>query len=156
MVAERQRRGNGPNGFLALADAQDGDVAVVHDAAEDALVDVDALDLVETHLEGPPLDETGLVDDPEIGDVGLGGGAAEPGHHGPVQRDEGRNRRQRQTEHRRRVGDNHARHYQKRQGHDPARDRRQVEHPVRIGGIQHLLAGLQDFVDITPHTPVLN
>ena len=37
-----------------------------------------------------------------------------------------------------------------------ASNRRQVEHPVRVGGIQHLLAGLQDFVDITPHTPVLN
>src|ERR1019366_4310866 len=32
------------------------------------------------------------------------------------------------------------------------RDRRQIEHPVRVGRIQHLLAGLQDFVDITPHT----
>ena len=35
---------------------------------------------------------------------------------------------------------------------DPGRDRRQKEHPVRVGRIQHLLAGLQDFVDITPHT----
>lgn len=31
----------------------------------------------------------------------------------------------------------------------------QEKYPVGIGGIQHLLAGLQDFVDITPHTPVL-
>ena len=38
-----------------------------------------ALDLVEAHLEGPPLDETGLVDDPHIGDIGLGGPAVEPG-----------------------------------------------------------------------------
>ena len=56
-----------------------GDVAVVEDAAEDALVDVDALDLVEAHLEGAPLDEAGLVDDAQIGDVGLGGPAMEPG-----------------------------------------------------------------------------
>ena len=37
-----------------------------------------------------------------------------------------------------------------------AGDRRQEEDPVRIGRIQHLLAGLQDIVDITPHTPALN
>src|ERR1019366_1702726 len=50
VVAEFQRRGNGRDGFLALADAEDGHVAVVEDAAENALVDVDALDLVETHF----------------------------------------------------------------------------------------------------------
>src|SRR5439155_6264453 len=70
-IAKRQRRRNGGNGFLALADTHDRDVAVVHNAADDALIDVDALDLVETHLEGPPLDEPGLVDDPHVGDVGL-------------------------------------------------------------------------------------
>ena len=37
------------------------------------------------------------------------------------------------------------------QRHDPRRDRRQIEYPVRVGRIQHLLAGLQDIVDITPH-----
>src|SRR4029077_11188484 len=54
---KRERRGNGGNGFRALADALNGEVAVVHKAAKNALVDVDALDLVEAHLEGPPLDE---------------------------------------------------------------------------------------------------
>ncbi len=36
-------------------------------------------------------------------------------------------------------------------GHDPGHDRRQIEYPVRVGRIQHLLAGLQNIVDITPH-----
>ena len=50
-IAERQRRGDGVDFLFALADAQDRHVAVVEDAAQDALVDVDALDLVEAHLE---------------------------------------------------------------------------------------------------------
>ena len=69
---------DGADGFPALADAHDGHVAVVHDAAENALVDVHAFDLVDAHLEGAALDEAGLVDNPEIGDVGLGGPAMEP------------------------------------------------------------------------------
>ncbi len=82
----------------ALADAPDGHVAVVEDTAEDALIDVDAFDLVEAHLEGAPLDEPGLVDDPQIGDVGLGGPAVEPGLHGPVQRHDRHHRRGRQAQ----------------------------------------------------------
>jgi len=72
-----------------LADAQDRYVAVVEDATEDALVDVNALNLVDTHLEGLPFDKAGLVDDAEIGDVGLGGPAMEPGGCRLVQRSDG-------------------------------------------------------------------
>src|SRR6266704_3287355 len=36
-------------------------------------------------------------------------------------------------------------------GDDPGRNRRHIEDPVRVGRIQHLFAGLQDIVDITPH-----
>ena len=46
-VAKRERRGNGGNGLRALAHALNGEVAVVHKAAKNALVDVDALDFVE-------------------------------------------------------------------------------------------------------------
>ena len=74
------------------------DVAVVEDAAENALVDVDALDLVEAHLERAALDEAGLVDDAHIGDVGLGGPAMEPGRDGPVQRHERHHGRSRQAQ----------------------------------------------------------
>jgi hypothetical protein len=49
------------------------------------------------------------------------------------------------------VPPDHSRHH-KNEWHDPARDRRQEEDPVGVGRIQHLLAGLQDIVDITPHT----
>src|SRR6185312_10100135 len=35
----------------------------------------------------------------------------------------------------------------------PGPDRRQIEHPVRVGRIQHLFARLQDLVDITRHQP---
>ena len=77
-AAKRERRGNGGNGLRALADALNGEVAVVHKAAKNALVDVDAFDFVEADLEGPPLDESGLVDDPHVGDVRLGGPTVEP------------------------------------------------------------------------------
>ena len=96
-VAKCERRGNGGNGLRALAGATNGQVAVVQKAAKNALVDVDALDLVEAYFEGPPLDETCLVDDPHIGDVGLGGPAVEPGLPGPVQRDNRRHGRGRQA-----------------------------------------------------------
>jgi hypothetical protein len=138
----RERRGNGGNGLRTLADALNGDVAVVHKAAKNALVDVDALDLVEAHLEGPPLDETGLVDD--FGDVGLGGPAVEPGRRRPVQGRKPRDRRKGQANRHQRVGGDHARQHQKHNRHDPRRDCRQKEHPRRIGRIQHPLAGLQD------------
>ena len=144
------------DGFLALADAEDRHVAVVEDAAEDALVDVDALDLVEAHLKRLPLDKAGLVDDAQIGDVGLGGPAMEPGGYRPVQRGDGEtaaNDRHNSTS--TSVAD-HARQHQEDDCHNPGDDRRQEEYPVRVGRIQHLLAGLQDFVDITPHTPALN
>jgi hypothetical protein len=38
-IAKRERRGNGGNGFRALADTLNRDVAVVHKAAKNALVD---------------------------------------------------------------------------------------------------------------------
>ena len=77
-AAKRERRGNGENGLRALAGALNGEVAVVHKAAKNALVDVDAFDFVEADLEGPPLDQACLVDDPHVGDVRLGGPAVEP------------------------------------------------------------------------------
>src|SRR5436190_845635 len=79
-------KGNRGDGLLALAYAHDGDVAIVEDAAEDGLVDIDTLDLVEAHLEGLARDETGLVDDAQIGDVGLRGPAVEPGSNSIVKR----------------------------------------------------------------------
>src|SRR5258707_14686183 len=86
VIAEFERRGDGVDRLGALADAAYRDAAVVEDAARDALVDVDALDLVEAHLKGAALDEAGLVHDPHIGDIGLGGPAMEPGLNGPIQR----------------------------------------------------------------------
>ena len=132
---------------------QDGDVAVIEDAAQNALVDVDALDLVEAHLEGAALDEAGLVDDAHVGDVGLGGPAMEPGLHRPVQRHEPPPRPQPPDTSPPAMSLVVVRD-STRSGHreNPAHDRRQIEDPVRVGRIQHLLAGLQDFVDITPHT----
>ena len=54
------------------------------------------------------------------------------------------------------VGGGRSRQDEKDERHDPGRDRRQIEYPVRVGRIQHLLAGLQDIVDITPHMLSLN
>ena len=76
-VAKSERRGNDRNGLHALAGALNGEVPIVHKVAKNALVDVDAFDFVEADLEGPPFDETGLVNDPHVGDVGLGGPTVE-------------------------------------------------------------------------------
>jgi hypothetical protein len=37
-----------------LANTLNGQVTIVHNAAKKALLDIDALDLVEAHLKGPP------------------------------------------------------------------------------------------------------
>ena len=88
-VSKSERRGNGGNGLRALANTLDGQVTVVHNAAKNALVDIDALNFVEAHLKGPPLNETGLVDDPHVANVGLGGPAVEPSGCRLVQRSDG-------------------------------------------------------------------
>src|SRR5882762_9477833 len=152
VVAEVEGGSDGGNGFLALADAEDGYVAVIEDAAENALVNVDALDLVEAHFEGAALDEAGLVDDAQVGDVGLGSPAMEPGLHGPVQRGDRHHGRGRQAQEDDAFGGGCPRQKEQDDGQDPGRDRRPIKYPVRIGRIQHLFPGLQDIVDITPHT----
>jgi hypothetical protein len=141
-AAKRERRINGGNGLRALADALNGEVAVVHKAAKNALVDIDALNLVEAHLKGPPLDETGLVDDPHVGYVGLGGPAVEPSRRRPVQGRKPSDRRQYQANQRQRVGGDEAPQHQKCDRSDPRRDCRQKVHPVFVGRIQHPFAGL--------------
>jgi len=155
-IAKRERRGNRGNGLRALADALYGDVAIVHKAAKNALVYVDALDLVEAHLEGPPLDETGLVNDSHVGDVGLRGPAMEPSRRRPVQGRKPSDRRQGQANPHQHVGRDHARKHQKHDRHDPCRDCGQKKHPVLVGRIQHPLTWLQDFVNITSHGPALD
>src|SRR6478672_5557031 len=84
-AAKCERRINGGNGLRTLADALNGEVAIVQKAAKNALIDIDALNFVEAHLKGPPLDETGLVDDPHVGYVGLGGPAVKQNSSSPVQ-----------------------------------------------------------------------
>ena len=59
----------------------DDDIAVVEQATEDALVDVDALHLIHVHLDGVPVDEAALEDDPAIGDGDFGGQPSEPCPH---------------------------------------------------------------------------
>src|ERR1700692_1781937 len=101
VIAELKWRSDGIDGLGPLAHAPHRDVAVVEDATRNALVDVDALDLVEAHLERAALDEAGLVDDAHVGDVGLGGPAAEPGPPGPEKqhdRPHGRSRQARPTD----------------------------------------------------------
>src|SRR5436305_1047590 len=104
-----------------------GDVTIVEQATGNALVDVDALDLVQRHLEAAALDEAGLVHHPQIGDVGLGGEAVEPGLDGPVQggqRDKARPDERQQHEP---LDDRLARQHEQDQRHDPGQDGREVE-----------------------------
>src|ERR1700753_1734843 len=87
VVTEAERRGDGADGLRALADPAHRDVAIIQQTAQDTLIDVDTLDLVETHFKGAALDKAGLVDNPQIGDVGLGGPAMEPGGQHLVERE---------------------------------------------------------------------
>jgi hypothetical protein len=80
----------------------------------------------------------------------------EPGGRCPVQGGKPDHRGERQADQHQNVGADHARQHQENNRNDPGPDGRQVEHPVRVGRIQHLLARLQDFVDIPAHTPALN
>src|SRR5215207_7807815 len=84
-VAKSERRGNGGNGLRALANTLDGQVTVVHYAANKALVDIDALDFVEAHFKGPPPDEAGFMDHPQVGYVRLGGRPVKPDNPRPIQ-----------------------------------------------------------------------
>ena len=64
-------------GVDALANAANRDVAIVEDAAQDALVDIDAFDLAAIHLQGMARKQPGFVDDAAVGDGQFGGGAAD-------------------------------------------------------------------------------
>ena len=90
--------------------------------SKNALVDIDALDFVEAHFEGSPLNKAGLVDDPQIGDIGLGGLAVEPSRRRPVQGSKPSDRRESQANQRQRVGSKEVPQRQKCDRHDPRRD----------------------------------
>src|SRR3982074_1306023 len=85
VIAEVEWRSDGLDRLRPFAHAPTRCATVIQDAAEDALIDVDAFHLVQAHLEGAAFDEAGLVHNPQIGHVGLGGPAVEPAFRLPVQ-----------------------------------------------------------------------
>ena len=78
VAAELERRVDLAKRLQAGAGAAHGDVAVVEEPAEERLVDVDALDLLDAHLDRVAADEAALEDDPPVGDRDLRGPALEP------------------------------------------------------------------------------
>src|SRR5690242_9306710 len=78
-VAEGERRVDAPQRLDAVASAANDDVAIVENAAEDRLIDIDALDLVHVHFDRVAADEAGLVDDAAVGHVDLSRPPPEPG-----------------------------------------------------------------------------
>src|SRR5690348_2575068 len=148
MIAEGDRRIHVGERLDTDAHASDDDVAVVEDAAEDRLVDVDALDLVEMHLDGAPADEAALVDDAAVGHRNLGCPAAEPGdeqqygrageYEGrqPVPYPPGADRQPRVAE----PEDQRRKDQQQKAG--------QVDGPMEIGGVAYVLARLQHALDV--------
>jgi hypothetical protein len=127
-----ERRSNGGNGSRALADALNSEVALIHQAAKDALIDIDALDFIEAHFKGLPLDEAGLMDDPQVRDISLGRPAVKPSRRRQVQGRNPGNRRQGQTNEYQHVGGDHAPQYQKSDHHDPSRDCRKKVHQCSL------------------------
>jgi hypothetical protein len=83
------------------AGAGEGDVAVVEEAPEDALVDLDALHLRDEELHGLPLDQAGLRDHALVGDRELGGGVADPRPDEQEQADDHRQEQHAEEEERR-------------------------------------------------------
>ena len=121
-----ERRGDRVDGFLALADAENLHVAIIQDTARNALNHVDTLRPCRGSSRRSRADETLLVDDAQIGDVGLGGPAVEPGAHRLVQRENRRDGRTSPGNSSTRSPTTAIREGTKNAiGHDPAGDRRQ-------------------------------
>src|SRR5262249_8832837 len=143
VIAELDRRIHLLERLDADADTTDEDVAVVEDAAEDRLIDVDAFDLVEMHLDGASANEAALVDDAPVGHRDLGGPAAKPGPEQPGGR------------HQQQGGgdpvpdaDGADRHRPVAEPEDQRREdqeqqARHVDKPVKVGGVANMLTRLQ-------------
>src|SRR5947209_7961301 len=82
-IAQLQRMVDAAQRLNRLAGAANDDVAIIEQAARDALDDVDALDLVHMHLDRAAMNKTGLVDDPPVGHCHLGDPAPEPSLRAP-------------------------------------------------------------------------
>src|SRR5207237_4499714 len=67
MAAKGQRVADVADRLQAAAGAADNNCAIAKDAAEQRLVDIDALDLVAVHLDGMAGDQAGFVDDAMAG-----------------------------------------------------------------------------------------
>src|SRR5205814_8911459 len=74
VIAKIDRAIDGVQALHGFAGAPAGDVAVIEYAAEDALIDIDALHFVHMQLDGVAIDESGLVADPPTGDGDVGPG----------------------------------------------------------------------------------
>ncbi len=89
---ELQRTGDVAERLESRAGAADGDVAETEHAAEQALLDIDALDLGAAHLDRVAADEARFVDDAPVGDGKLGRGARDRGPDGERQAKDERDR----------------------------------------------------------------
>src|SRR6185312_8071283 len=78
-IAEGERRIDPAQRLDAVAGAANDDVAIVEDAPEDRLIDIDALDFVHVHFDRVAADEAGLVNDAAVGHVDLSRPPPEPG-----------------------------------------------------------------------------
>src|SRR6266568_1737630 len=72
VIAQLDRRIDVLDGLGPLSNTAHNDIAVIENAAQHGLLDVDALDLVERNFKGVPADEALLVDDTPGGHGHLG------------------------------------------------------------------------------------
>ena len=137
----------------ALADAADGDVAVVEHAAQNALVDIDALDLVQRHLEGTPLDEAELVHHPPVGDVGLGGQRWNQARSDQYRAAAPPRNRAEQPASCRSVPTRRREQRQKDERHDPGQHGRKINDPMALVEYSTFSPGCRISLDIARHQP---
>src|SRR5262249_47746642 len=120
--------------------------AITEDATDDRLLDVDALDLVHLHFDRAAADEAALVNDTPIGHRDLGDEPLEPGRDQHQCSDNGQHDSDRNPE--RGGGNLTQRQPISETGKDENAESGEIDDPMNIGGVPHLLIRLQYALDV--------
>jgi hypothetical protein len=132
--------------FKTAPGAVDRDIAVVEEAADQRLIDVDAFNFLHVHLDGVPTYKTTLQDDAAISDGNFGRPATKPGGNESAHGGYGGEDCDEQAKIHGfamvRADD------QNRQRANGEQNRRNVNCPANVCSVAHVLARFEDTIDI--------